>query len=57
MPASILEEVDDLLEAAPTRKPAALHDRPARGSAPLARVSGDDGVIPSVCTARGHSWS
>ena len=56
MPASILEEVGDLLEAAPTRKPppsttALLRIGPRRAGL------GDNGVISYVCTACGHSWS
>ncbi|MFJ8936032.1 hypothetical protein ACIRL0_09975 [Streptomyces sp. NPDC102365] len=41
MPASILGEVDDL----------------SRCSALVAQVPGDNGGVPYVCTACGHSWS
>lgn len=57
MPASILEEVDDLPEAAWTRKRATLLDCPSRGSVHSALVLGGNGGISYVCTACGHSWS
>ncbi|MER5881071.1 hypothetical protein [Streptomyces sp. NPDC001910] len=57
MPASIIEEVDDLPDAVPTRKPATLLDCPSCGSAHSAQVLGDNGGISYVCTACGHSWS
>ncbi|MET7388291.1 hypothetical protein [Streptomyces sp. NPDC005385] len=57
MPASILEEVDDLPEAVLTRKPATLLDCPSCGSVHIAQVLGDNGGISYVCTACGHSWS
>ncbi|MEU9209510.1 hypothetical protein AB0D27_16555 [Streptomyces sp. NPDC048415] len=57
MPASILEEVDDLLEVALTRKKATLLDCPSCGSVHVAQVLGDNGGISYVCTACGHSWS
>jgi uncharacterized Zn finger protein len=57
MPASILEEVDDLLEEAPTRKRAILLTCPSCGSVHTAQVLGDNGGISYVCTACGHSWS
>ncbi|MFE9764369.1 hypothetical protein ACFYPC_07525 [Streptomyces sp. NPDC005808] len=57
MPASILEEVDDLLEAAQTRRKVTLLDCPSCGSLHVAQVLGDNGGISYVCTACGHSWS
>ncbi|MGD1225262.1 MULTISPECIES: hypothetical protein [Streptomyces] len=57
MPASIREEVDDLLEVAPRRKNATLLDCPSCGSVHVAQVLGDNGGISYVCTACGHSWS
>ncbi|MEU0786978.1 hypothetical protein ABZ341_36125 [Streptomyces sp. NPDC006173] len=57
MPASILEEVDDLPEAVLTRKPATLLDCLSCGSVHIAQVLGDNGGISYVCTACGHSWS
>ncbi|MEU1533412.1 hypothetical protein [Streptomyces fagopyri] len=57
MPASILEEVHDLLEVAPKRRRATLLDCPSCGSVHIAQVLGDNGGISYVCTACGHSWS
>ncbi|WP_405879708.1 hypothetical protein OG762_14315 [Streptomyces sp. NBC_01136] len=57
MPASILEEVDDLLDVAQTRRRATLLDCPFCGSVHVAQVLGDNGGISYVCTACGHSWS
>ncbi|WP_167459174.1 hypothetical protein [Streptomyces dengpaensis] len=57
MPASILEEVDDLLAVAPKRRKATRLDCPSCGSVHVAQVLGDNGGISSVCTACGHSWS
>ena len=57
MPASILEEVDDLLDVAQTRSRATLLDCPSCGSFHVAQVLGDNGGISYVCTACGHSWS
>ncbi|MGW1756866.1 hypothetical protein [Streptomyces mirabilis] len=57
MPASILEEVDDLLDVAQTRGRATLLDCPSCGSVHVAQVLGDNGGISYVCTACGHSWS
>ncbi|MEU8978729.1 hypothetical protein [Streptomyces sp. NPDC048309] len=57
MPASILEEVDDLLEVALTRRKATRLDCPSCGSVHVAQVLGDNGGISYVCTACGHSWS
>ncbi|KAB1989653.1 hypothetical protein CW362_36555 [Streptomyces populi] len=57
MPASILEEVHDLLEVALNRKKATLLDCPSCGSVHVAQVLGDNGGISYVCTACGHSWS
>ncbi|WP_369246529.1 hypothetical protein [Streptomyces sp. R41] len=57
MPASILEEVDILLEVALTRKKATLLNCPSCGSVLVAQVLGDNGGISYVCTACGHSWS
>ncbi|MHA5049448.1 hypothetical protein [Streptomyces sp. SD15] len=57
MPASILEEVDDLLDAARKRRTATLLDCPSCGSVHVAQVLGDNGGISYVCTACGHSWS
>ncbi|MEU9287599.1 hypothetical protein AB0D57_23500 [Streptomyces sp. NPDC048275] len=57
MPASILEEVDDLLDAAPKRRTATFLDCPSCGSVHVAQVLGDNGGISYVCTACGHSWS
>ncbi|MFF6995003.1 hypothetical protein ACFY93_08590 [Streptomyces sp. NPDC008313] len=57
MPASRLEEVDHLLEAAVTRTTARLLHCPSCGSAHCAQVLGDNGGISYVCTACGHSWS
>ncbi|MHC0433373.1 hypothetical protein ACX6XY_24855 [Streptomyces sp. O3] len=64
MPASNLEKVGDLLDAAeahghdPTagNRPTAL-SCPSCGSAHVAQVLGDNGGISYVCTACGHSWS
>lgn len=57
MPASILEEVDDLLDVAQTRRRATLLDCPFCGSVHVAQVLGDNGGISYVCTACGHGWS
>ncbi|MEU6603489.1 hypothetical protein ABZ922_00110 [Streptomyces shenzhenensis] len=57
MPASILEEVGHLLDAALTRDTVTRLSCPSRSSAQVAQVPGDDGGIPYVCTACGHSWS
>ncbi|MFJ6831769.1 hypothetical protein [Streptomyces sp. NPDC091209] len=57
MPASILEEVDDLLEVALNSKKVTLLDCPSCGSVHVAQVLGDNGGISYVCTACGHSWS
>ncbi|WP_406169012.1 hypothetical protein [Streptomyces sp. NBC_00996] len=57
MPASILEEVDILLEVALTRRKATLLNCPSCGSVHVAQVLGDNGGISYVCTACGHSWS
>ncbi|MFF1640139.1 hypothetical protein ACFVXA_21395 [Streptomyces sp. NPDC058246] len=57
MPASIFEEVDDLLEVALTRRKATRLDCPSCGSVHVAQVLGDNGGISYVCTACGHSWS
>lgn len=57
MPASILEEVDILLEVAVIRKKATLLNCPSCGSVHVAQVLGDNGGISYVCTACGHSWS
>ncbi|MER7678734.1 MULTISPECIES: hypothetical protein [unclassified Streptomyces] len=57
MPASILEEVHDLLEVAPKPGRATLLDCPSCGSVHIAQVLGDNGGISYVCTACGHSWS
>ncbi|MER6437761.1 hypothetical protein [Streptomyces sp. NPDC001185] len=57
MPASILEEVHDLLEVAPKPRRATLLDCPSCGSVHIAQVLGDNGGISYVCTACGHSWS
>ncbi|MFC9629075.1 hypothetical protein ACFTY8_07235 [Streptomyces mirabilis] len=57
MPASIIEEVDDLLDVAQTRRRATLLDCPSCGSVHVAQVLGDNGGISYVCTACGHSWS
>ncbi|WP_107469550.1 hypothetical protein [Streptomyces mangrovisoli] len=57
MPASILEEVGHLLEAAVTRDTATRLSCPSCGSAHVAQVLGDNGGISFVCTACGHSWS
>ncbi|MCX4574916.1 MULTISPECIES: hypothetical protein [unclassified Streptomyces] len=57
MPASILEEVHDLLEVAPKRRRATRLDCPSCGSVHIAQVLGDNGGISYVCTACGHSWS
>ncbi|MFP3991296.1 hypothetical protein U9R90_28280 [Streptomyces sp. E11-3] len=58
MPASKLEQVDDLLDAAEMRghDPAVLNC-PSCGSVHVAQVLGDNGGISYVCTACGHSWS
>ncbi|MFI0962076.1 hypothetical protein ACH4S8_11825 [Streptomyces sp. NPDC021080] len=57
MPASILEEVHDLLEVALNSEKATLLDCPSCGSVHVAQVLGDNGGISYVCTACGHSWS
>ncbi len=57
MPASILGEVDDLLEADLIRDGITRLDCPSCGSAHIAQVLGDNGGISYVCTACGHSWS
>ncbi|MFJ1603821.1 hypothetical protein ACIOHS_10685 [Streptomyces sp. NPDC088253] len=57
MPASIIEEVDDLLDVAQTRRSATLLGCPSCGSVHVAQVLGDNGGISYVCTACGHSWS
>ncbi|MET9729450.1 hypothetical protein ABZZ79_01930 [Streptomyces sp. NPDC006458] len=58
MPASILEEVGDLLgEAALIQNTATRLACPSCGSAHVAQVLGDNGGISYVCTACGHSWS
>lgn len=57
MPASILEEVHDLLEVAPNSMKANLLDCPSCGSVHVAQVLGDNGGVSYVCTACGHSWS
>ncbi|PWI18462.1 hypothetical protein DI272_33215 [Streptomyces sp. Act143] len=57
MPASILEEVDGLLEAVLTRDTVTRLICPSCGSLHVAQVLGDNGGISYVCTACGHSWS
>ena len=57
MPASILEEVGHLLEAASTRDTVTRLICPSCGSVHVAKVLGDNGGISYVCTACGHSWS
>ena len=57
MPASILEEVGDLLDAGWTRDTATRLSCPSCGSGHVAQVLGDNGGISYVCTACGHSWS
>ena len=57
MPASIIEEADRLLDAGVTRDTTTRPRCPSRGSGHVARVLGDNGGIPYVCTACGHSWS
>ncbi|WP_106972398.1 hypothetical protein [Streptomyces yerevanensis] len=57
MPASILEEVDDLLDAEVIRDRITRLDCPSCGSAHVALVLGDNGGVSYVCTACGHSWS
>ena len=57
MPASILEEVGHLLEAASTRDTVTRLCCPSCGSVHVAQVLGDNGGISYVCTACGHSWS
>jgi transposase-like protein len=57
MPASILEEVGDLLGAAFIRDTTTRLSCPSCGSAHVAQVLGDNGGISYVCTACGHSWS
>ena len=57
MPASILEEVGHLLDAALIRDTATRLSCPSCGSGHVAQVLGDNGGISYVCTACGHSWS
>ncbi|MFI1163435.1 hypothetical protein ACH4UM_07445 [Streptomyces sp. NPDC020801] len=57
MPASILEEVGHLLDAALTRDTVTRLVCPSCGSLHVAQVLGDNGGISYVCTACGHSWS
>jgi len=57
MPASILEEVGHLLEAASTQDTVIRLSCPSCGSVHVAQVLGDNGGISYVCTACGHSWS
>lgn len=57
MPASILEEVGHLLEAAVIRDTATRLRCPSCGSGHVAQVLGDNGGVSYVCTACGHSWS
>jgi transposase-like protein len=57
MPASILEEVGHLLDAALTQRTSTRLGCPSRGSAHVAQVLGDNGGISYVCTACGHSGS
>ncbi|MFE1800073.1 hypothetical protein ACFW9L_28460 [Streptomyces sp. NPDC059517] len=57
MPASILGKVDDLSESEVVRDPITRLDRPSCASAHVAQVLGDNGGVPYVCTACGHSWS
>lgn len=54
MPASSIEESDDLLAAAEARTGFSC---PSCGSSQVAQVLGDNGGISYVCTACGHSWS
>ncbi|MET9565043.1 hypothetical protein [Streptomyces tauricus] len=57
MPASILGKVDDLPGSEVVRDPITRLDRPSCASAHVAQVLGDNGGVPYVCTACGHSWS
>ena len=57
MPASILEEVGGLLEAALTRDTITRLSCPSCGSVHVAQLLGDNGGISYVCTACGHIWS
>ncbi|MFB7734779.1 hypothetical protein ACFC08_10370 [Streptomyces sp. NPDC056112] len=57
MPACILEEVGDLLDAALIRDTVTRLVCPSCGSLHVAQVLGDNGGISYVCTACGHSWS
>lgn len=57
MPASIIEEVGHLLDAASTRGTVTRLSCPSCGSVRVAQVLGDNGGISYVCTACGHSWS
>ncbi|MEV7125897.1 hypothetical protein [Streptomyces sp. NPDC093260] len=57
MPASILEEVGRLLDAALPANTATRLLCPSCGSLHVAQVLGDNGGISYVCTACGHSWS
>ncbi|MFC3346197.1 hypothetical protein ACFOOM_01850 [Streptomyces echinoruber] len=57
MPASILEEVGHLLDAALTQRTSTHLGSPSHGSAPAPQILGDNGGISYVCTACGHSGS
>ncbi|MEU6574026.1 hypothetical protein [Streptomyces sp. NPDC046805] len=57
MPASILEEVGHLRDAALIRDTGTHLSCPSCGSGHVAQVLGDNGGISYVCTACGHSWS
>ncbi|MBK3567121.1 MULTISPECIES: hypothetical protein [Streptomyces] len=57
MPASIIEEVDHLFDAALIRDTITRLSCPSCGSAHVAQVLGDNGGVSYVCTACGHSWS
>ncbi|MFF8590499.1 hypothetical protein ACF061_03485 [Streptomyces sp. NPDC015220] len=57
MPASIIEEVGHLLDAALTWNTVTRLVCPSCGSGHVAQVLGDNGGVSYVCTACGHSWS